>query len=78
MHSADKSRKKLRGSGQAPSARDRVGGGMQHSTAKPDPFDKQEQIWHPGTECVQDFHYVKFEHDEFICACFCLTKWYND
>ncbi len=75
---SDHLRKKLRETGQAPSSRDRVGGGMQHSTAKPIAHSElPDDEWSPG-DCPNEFHYVKFEHGDFVCACKCLHLWYKE
>ncbi len=75
---SDTLRKKLRETGQAPSSRDRVGGGMQRSEAKPLRRELDRDEWIPSSSCVKDFHYVKFESGEFLCACECLTAWYKE
>ncbi len=75
---SDAKRKVLRGTGQAPDSRDRVGGGMQHSTAKPSPPESEDAPWEPKIDCENDFHYVKFERGTVLCGCKCLMAWYND
>ncbi len=58
--------------------RDRVGGGMQRSAPQVPSTDDADDVWEPGTDCDQDFHFVRFLNGKIEIACDCLTAWYND
>ncbi len=74
---SDELRREKRRTGQAPSSRDRVGGGMQRSEAKPPPQYSSEEHWEPDPNCDNNFHFVRFINGEVEIACKCLTMWYK-
>ncbi len=74
---SDESRKALRGTGQAPSSRDRVGGGMQRSEAQPIDLAPSDGVpWTVYEDCR--LCWIHFHNGVIVAGCGCLMDFCED